>query len=103
MKIIHILLFIVLGSRTSESYRILGLFPHPAISHFRAFEPLLVELASLGHEVVVVSHFPEKNAPENYRDLVLNQNDIMTGSASVEEVMSQAQNFRFNYLISAKE
>lgn len=86
MKIIQFLLLIALGSRSSESYRILGLFPHPAISHFRAFQPLLVELATLGHEVVVVSHFPVKNAPGNYRDLVLDQSDIMTGQFSVDEV-----------------
>jgi glucuronosyltransferase len=86
MQITQFLLLVVLGSRLSESYRILGLFPHPAISHFRAFQPLLVELAALGHEVFVVSHFPFKNAPENYRDLVLDQSDIMTGSFSVDEV-----------------
>lgn len=86
MKYLLFVLLIALGSRISESYRILGLFPHPAISHFRAFQPLLIELATLGHEVVVVSHFPHKNAPENYRDLVLDQSDIMTDSAPVDEV-----------------
>lgn len=86
MNFFQFLLLIGFGSRISESYRILGLFPHPAISHFRAFQPLLIELAALGHEVVVVSHFPDKNAPGNYRDLVLDQNDIMTNSFPVDEV-----------------
>lgn len=86
MKFIYVLLLIVLRSQTSESHRILGLFPHPAISHFRAFQPLLRELAEKGHEVVVVSHFPEKNAPESYRDFVLDQSQVMTGAYSVDEV-----------------
>lgn len=86
MKFFYVLLLTAIGSRTSESYRILGLFPHPAISHFRAFQPLLRELADLGHDVVVVSHFPEKNAPANYRDLVLDQSQIMTAAYTVDEV-----------------
>jgi glucuronosyltransferase len=86
MKTFIFLLFFALRSLSSEGFRILGVFPHPAISHFRAFQPLLVELAALGHDVVVVSHFPDTNAPDNYRDLVLDQSDIMTSTASVEEV-----------------
>lgn len=86
MRFIYVLLLIAVRSQTSESHRILGLFPHPAISHFRAFQPLLRELAKRGHEVVVVSHFPEKNAPKNYRDFVLDQSQVMTGAYSVDEV-----------------
>jgi glucuronosyltransferase len=86
MKFILAALFLAFGSQTSESYRILGLFPHPALSHFRAFQPLLEELAKVGHDVVVVSHFPQKNVPNNYRDFVLDQNQILTDTAPVEEV-----------------
>lgn len=90
MKLIHIVLLIALmQSHTSEAYRILGLFPHPAVSHFRAFQPLLQELAALGHEVLVVSHFPDNNAPQNYRDFVLDQSQIMTEAFSVDEVSSK--------------
>lgn len=86
MRLICVLLFIVVGSQTSDSYRVLGIFPHPAISHFRAFHPVLRELANVGHDVVVVSHFPESNPLPNYRDLVLDRSDIMTAAFTVDEV-----------------
>lgn len=86
MRLIYVLLFIAVGSQTSDSYRVLGIFPHPAISHFRAFQPVLRELANIGHDVVVVSHFPEDNPSTNYRDLVLDQSEIMTAGFSVDEV-----------------
>lgn len=91
MKLIYVLLSIaVLGSQASEAkFSVLGLFPHPALSHFRAFQPLLRELAERGHDVFVVSHFPEENAPENYRDFVLDQSQIITAAYSVEEVSLQ--------------
>lgn len=86
MKFIFVLLFVALRSRTSESFRVLGLFPHPAVSHFRAFQPLLKELAAKGHDVVVVSHFPDGSSSKNYRDLVLDQGKIMTNAYTIEEV-----------------
>lgn len=107
MKLFLVFVLTALRSQTSDCHRILGLFPHPAISHFRAFQPLLKELAVKGHEVVVVSHFPEKNPPENYRDLVLDQSQIMTAAFSVDEVSlilyprvsTLDQSFMCHYLI----
>lgn len=79
------------AAATTKSYRFLGIFPHPAVSHFRAFEPLLVELSLRGHDVYVVSHFPNKNAPPpaNYHDFPLDQSDIMTSTAPVDEVSAK--------------
>lgn len=51
-----------------ESYRILGLFPHPGASHFHFFQPVMKALADKGHEVTVVSHFPNKIPIPNYKD-----------------------------------
>lgn len=86
MKFVFVALFITFGSHLSESHRILGVFPHPAVSHFRAFQPLLLGLAGEGHDVHVVSHFPDNNAPSNYHDLALNKNEVITAAFSVEEV-----------------
>lgn len=55
----------------SSAYKILGLFVHNGKSHFDVFRHLLVALAEKGHEVTVVSHFPEKNPPKTYKDLSL--------------------------------
>jgi glucuronosyltransferase len=90
MKFIFILFLCVCGSRTSDAFRILGIFIHPAISHFRAFQPVLQGLAEKGHEVHVISHFPSKNVPKNYHDIVLeNVDDVLTGAFSVEEVSNR--------------
>lgn len=86
MKLVSVLLLLTIGSHTNDGYRILGLFPHPALSHFKAFQPLLKGLANAGHEVIVVSHFPDKNSPPNYRDYVLDQSEILTGAFTVDEV-----------------
>jgi glucuronosyltransferase len=49
--------------------RILALVSARAESHFPMFETLLKALASKGHEVVVVSHFPQKIPVKNYKDI----------------------------------
>lgn len=66
------LLFVaILSVSHSSAYRILGLFPHPAISHYRVFEPILHGLAKAGHNVTVFSHFPSKNIQPNFTDILM--------------------------------
>lgn len=52
----------------TDGHRILGLFPHPGVSHFHFFHPVMKALAEAGHEVTVVSHFPSKEKIANYKD-----------------------------------
>ncbi|KAJ9582650.1 hypothetical protein L9F63_023005 [Diploptera punctata] len=54
-----------------ESAKILGLFHLNSRSHFVMFEALLRGLASRGHEVYVVSHFPQEQPLPNYTDISL--------------------------------
>jgi glucuronosyltransferase len=49
--------------------RILALFQHVAESHFLMFQTLLKALAARGHDVVVVSHFPQHSPVDNYTDI----------------------------------
>lgn len=56
---------------TTNGHRILGLFPHPGLSHFQFFHPVMKALAEAGHDVTVVSHFPNKNPIENLKDEAL--------------------------------
>ncbi|XP_053692404.1 UDP-glycosyltransferase UGT5-like [Sabethes cyaneus] len=67
-----------------ESYKILGLFPHPGISHHYFFDPVLKGLAAAGHEVTVVSHFPSPNPPSNFTDLKLEGVELLINSVSFE-------------------
>lgn len=53
------------------SLNILGIFPYHGISHFFVFRVYLRELARRGHNVTVISHFPEQDSPANYHDISL--------------------------------
>lgn len=54
--------------------RILAIFPFNAKSHYNVFEPLLKRLSARGHEIVAVTHFPQKIRLANFTDL-----DISSG------------------------
>ncbi|GLH07820.1 UDP-glucuronosyltransferase, partial [Gryllus bimaculatus] len=49
--------------------RVLALFQLNHHSHFAMFETLMKALAAKGHQVDVLSHFPQKTPLPNYRDL----------------------------------
>ncbi|KAK7870744.1 hypothetical protein R5R35_009894 [Gryllus longicercus] len=55
----------------AEGARILGVFGHIGKSHWDVFEPLMQELARRGHQVTVVSHFPQAAPRANYTDVSL--------------------------------
>lgn len=78
----------------SSSLRILGLFPHPGISHFNFFHPIMLGLAEAGHDVTVVSHFPDKNAPSNYEDVIISGEEPMVNSVHLEVSKKKVS---FNY------
>ncbi|XP_055918221.1 UDP-glycosyltransferase UGT5-like [Eupeodes corollae] len=66
------------------SYNILGLFPHPGISHFNFFHPIMRGLAEAGHNVTVISHFPDRKPVENYTDLVLPPVDLFINTVDLK-------------------
>lgn len=76
----------------SSSLNILGLFPHPGASHFRSVHPILLELADVGHNVTVVSHYPDERSPSNYKDLVIDGGKPMLNSVSLEVSVYQTVN-----------
>lgn len=60
MKIFVVALALFLGAQEAQNYKILAILPLNSRSHFVMFERLLKGLAEKGHEVDVVSHFPQK-------------------------------------------
>lgn len=79
-------------SLPTNALRILGLFPHPAISHFRFFEPILRGLADAGHDMTVVGLFKYENAPANYKDI------SMPGEILTNAIGLQVSSVRFVYV-----
>nr|CAD7614079.1 unnamed protein product [Timema genevievae] len=59
------------NAQPSTQSRVLGIFGHFGKSHFFVFEPLLKALAAKGHDVTVVSYFPQKKILPNYTDIDL--------------------------------
>ncbi|XP_076291112.1 UDP-glucosyltransferase 2-like [Lasioglossum baleicum] len=51
--------------------RILGVFPLNGRSHWMMAERLMVALAERGHQVDVITHFPMKTPPPNYKEISL--------------------------------
>ncbi|KAG7212909.1 hypothetical protein KM043_002259 [Ampulex compressa] len=52
-----------------DAARILAVFPFQAKSHYNVYEPWLKRLAERGHEVVSVTHFPQRNHLANFTDV----------------------------------
>lgn len=66
-----IFITILINCKTNEGARILGIFPLQGQSHFVICNRLMKLLAKSGHQVDVISHFPEKMPIPNYKDFSL--------------------------------
>ncbi|XP_058453405.1 UDP-glucosyltransferase 2-like [Malaya genurostris] len=79
-----LLIWISVG-QPGSTHRILGLFPHPGISHFKVFHPIMRGLAQAGHQVTVVSYFPNLDEPlPNYSEYSFEGQQILTNAFSLE-------------------
>ncbi|XP_049816659.1 UDP-glucosyltransferase 2-like [Schistocerca nitens] len=58
-----------------EGARMLVALPLRAVSHFWLLQPLLRALAARGHQLTVISHFPQQSPLPNYTDVSLNRGD----------------------------
>lgn len=86
MKLYAAAVLILFSIQYVENYKILAIFPQQSRSHFVMYERLLKELAERGHEVDVVSHFPQKKPIPRY---LLNKNRLQ---------YSLLNSFRYNDL-----
>nr|XP_040238054.2 UDP-glucosyltransferase 2-like [Anopheles coluzzii]XP_040238055.2 UDP-glucosyltransferase 2-like [Anopheles coluzzii] len=82
---IKILLIVLAIGSSSHGYRILGLFPHPGLSHFKVFHPIMRGLANDGHHVTVLSYFPDSEPVPNYHDLRFEGQEVLTNAFSLQD------------------
>jgi hypothetical protein len=68
------LLLLITGVHLANAAKILGLFPMPGRSHMAVNVALVKELAHRGHDVTVVSPYPQNNTILNYKDIALDAN-----------------------------
>ncbi|KAF2886726.1 hypothetical protein ILUMI_19446 [Ignelater luminosus] len=73
MKFVLISVAFIYFLNPLEGVRILGVFPGATHSHFILGHTLMKELASRGHEVTVISAFPQKTPIKNYKDVDLSE------------------------------
>lgn len=78
MKVEAIVFYVLLQSvllfaGNVDAYRILGIFPAPAYSHYALGSRLMKALAEKGHDVTFIAPFKEKNPPKFYREIVLTE------------------------------
>lgn len=75
-----VLFYFIIGHQFEfgNSFKILGIFHTSSRSHFIAGNALMKGLANAGHDVTVMSQFPEKKPIKNYREIdITNPNDAM--------------------------
>ncbi|XP_065219028.1 UDP-glycosyltransferase UGT5-like isoform X31 [Planococcus citri] len=83
MKIFALISFLISVLEFSDGAKILGVFAHNGLSHYMVFEPLMIELARKGHQVVVISRFPPKEKVPNFEHVDVNSDTFdSTGNVS---------------------
>jgi len=71
MSSVRLLMLTLMSVAMTRGAKLLGVFPVPARSHLIVQKALMFELSRRGHEVTVVSSFPENKAIPNYTDIEL--------------------------------
>lgn len=61
----------ILQVHSGNGFKILGVLPTTAKSHYITGSGLMKALAAAGHEVTVISHFRESKPIKNYREIVI--------------------------------
>ncbi|XP_033228018.1 UDP-glucuronosyltransferase 2B31-like [Belonocnema kinseyi] len=69
-KLLVLLCIFYLDIMDTHSKRILAVFPYNAKSHNNVFNALTKGLVKKGHQVDVITHYPLKDPPKNYRTVV---------------------------------
>ncbi|XP_033608754.1 2-hydroxyacylsphingosine 1-beta-galactosyltransferase-like isoform X2 [Cryptotermes secundus] len=95
-----LMLFVVICTlRNLHAARILAVFQHNAESNFIMFETLLKALAARGHDVVVVSHFPQHSPVKNYTDISISGSSIRFNNSLNISVVEKDDNVLLPFLI----
>ncbi|XP_031341434.1 UDP-glucuronosyltransferase 1-7C-like [Photinus pyralis] len=76
MSIREVLIGLLFVNQYVDGEKILGIFAHKGKSHFDSFVPLMKALALKGHDVTVISHFPQKTRVANFSDIDINPGNI---------------------------
>lgn len=82
MRFLQVVLFVSLFIQSLYSLNILVTIPFPSRSHFLSFSRLFQSLAHKGHNLTVISYYPQKNALPKYRDINIGSVDVIMNAVS---------------------
>lgn len=68
-KLFPVVVLFLLNGYGSDAYKILGIFHTHSKSHYIAGGALMKGLAEKGHDVTVISPFPQSKPLKNFRDV----------------------------------
>lgn len=71
MKFSFVIAIIFSIASFASGYKILGVFPLGATSHYVVGEATLKALAEAGHDVTMISVMKTKNPVEKYREIII--------------------------------
>ncbi|RLU27473.1 hypothetical protein DMN91_001277 [Ooceraea biroi] len=89
MRVLAMLLVSLLWLLVCSAYRFLGVFPHQGKSRFNMLEGLMKGLADKGHQVDIISSYPQKKPYPNYTDIATLQLPILLVNNMTYEYMLQ--------------
>lgn len=69
MRLLLLLVGTLIAGNVINGYKILGIFPTTGRSHYITGGALMKGLAAAGHEVTVISPFPQDKPVKNFRDI----------------------------------
>ncbi|RLU24805.1 hypothetical protein DMN91_002895 [Ooceraea biroi] len=69
MRVLPMILVSLLWLLVCSAYRFLGVFPHQGKSKFIMLEGLMKGLADKGHQIDIISPYPQKKTYPNYTDI----------------------------------
>ncbi|XP_074037721.1 UDP-glycosyltransferase UGT5 [Leptinotarsa decemlineata] len=77
-KFVFLVFFASVTVERSDELNILVVFPHSGKSHQLVFDPLFKELTVRGHNLTVITEFPQKEPVKNWRDISISDGNHHT-------------------------
>lgn len=87
---------------TTNSYRILGVFPSLDRNNYLTYRGLFRELANRNHEVTLISHFQLPDAPATYKEVLLSDKQVYKGLSFESVIVNEVSRVPFETLVATK-
>lgn len=97
-----VLVFLAAQIFAAQAYRILGIFPSLDRNNYLTYRGLFRELAVRNHDVTLISHFLQTDAPAGYRDVPLSDNHVYKGLSFESVIVNEIFRVPFETLVSTK-